>query len=74
MATRYALTNYVRESRTGAPIVFEVVRDGETVEKRGTVRESRVTRVLLEETPEASATALIVRRSLLRPPTPPTGG
>lgn len=72
VATRYALTNYIRENRTGAPIAFEIVRDGETIELRGTVRERQVTRVRLEEIAEASVTALIVRRSLFRPSS--TGG
>lgn len=73
VATRYALTNYIRDAKAGAKVQFELLREGQSLEKSGTVRESSVPLVRLEEIPKPSATALIVRRSLFRPPSPSSG-
>ncbi len=73
VATRYALTNYIREANPGAKVQFEILREGEPLEKSGSVRQSSVPRVRLEEISQPSATALIVRRSLFRPPSPSSG-
>ncbi|MFN2383677.1 MAG: PDZ domain-containing protein, partial [Gemmatimonadota bacterium] len=67
VATRYALTAYIRDAATGAPVTFEILRDGETRTLRGTVRESRSRRVTIEEISSASSAALLVRSSLFRP-------
>lgn len=77
VATRYAMTTYIREAEPGSPISFEVIRGGMRRQFQGTVRESQVPRVTIEEIGEAPATALLVRTSLFRPlsptaPVPPT--
>ncbi|MDX1623684.1 MAG: hypothetical protein R3199_06860 [Gemmatimonadota bacterium] len=67
VATRFALTKYVREARTGDPITFEVERGGIERQLRGVVRESRTRRVELVEDPSPPAVAMLVRSSLFRP-------
>ena len=72
VVTRYALTNYIREAPAGARVTFGVIRDGETLEEVGTVREARVPRIRIEEIRGSSASALLVRSSLFSPPTADT--
>lgn len=66
VATRYALANYIREARPGATVRFEVLRDGQPQERVGSVRESAIERVRIEELSGSSASALLVRSSLFR--------
>ncbi|HEY7472292.1 MAG TPA: PDZ domain-containing protein [Gemmatimonadota bacterium] len=73
VATRYALDTYIAEARTGAPIRFEIERDGESREMRGEVRESRVRHAEIREISSPSAQALLVRASLFKPSQPVPG-
>ncbi len=70
VATRYALVSYIRDAAPGARVTFGVVRAGQPLEEVGTVRESRIPSVTIDEIAGASASALLVRSSLFSPPDP----
>jgi len=72
VATRYAFDTYIASARPGAPIRFAIERDGAELEARGSVRESRVRHVEIQESPSASPGALLVRASLFQPTRPVT--
>lgn len=73
VATRFALNTYIRDARTGTPVIFEIERDGQVRTQRGEVRNSRVTRVDLKEDPVPTPVASLVRSSLFRPTVPVPG-
>jgi predicted metalloprotease with PDZ domain len=66
IATRFALMTYIEEAETGSAVTFEVVRRGQPMELRGTVRALPGTRIAIVEASDASPTALQVRNSLFR--------
>lgn len=70
IATRFALTTYVEEASSGAPIKFKVLRDDRELELSGTVRSVPATRISIVENESPSAIALLVRASLFRPGSP----
>lgn len=74
VATRFALRRYLWDARPGATVTFEVERDGEVRELRGTVREVNRRRIVLAEINGAPAGAAVVRASLFRPTTAAPGG
>lgn len=73
VATRYALSAFVEEARSGAPITFEVERDGRRIELSGRVRENRTPQFEVVEVPNADRSALLLRSGLFRPSQPVAG-
>lgn len=67
VATTFAMSNYIREARVGRTVRFQIERDGEVREVRGTVRETRFPVVRLVESAGATRSAEMVRESLFSP-------